>query len=99
MNFGGARRGERPGDAWIEHTRKREVIKTADWVIDLGPEGGDKGGEIVAEGTPEQVAKEARSYTGSYLKPLLQGEHAEVVAAPPKKKRASSSMRQREAAE
>lgn len=49
----------------------REVIKTADWVIDLGPEGGDKGGEIVAEGTPEQVAKEARSYTGGYLKALL----------------------------
>jgi excinuclease ABC subunit A len=81
----------------IEHNL--EVIKTADWVIDLGPEGGDKGGEIVAEGTPEQVAKEARSYTASYLKPLLQGKHAEVVAAPPKKKRASSSMRQREAAE
>jgi len=53
----------------IEHNL--EVIKTADWVLDLGPEGGDKGGEIVAEGTPEDVAKEARSYTGSYLKPLL----------------------------
>jgi excinuclease ABC subunit A len=47
------------------------VIKTADWVLDLGPEGGDKGGEIVAEGTPEQVAKEPRSYTGHYLAPLL----------------------------
>ncbi|WP_076069926.1 excinuclease ABC subunit UvrA [Sphingomonas montana] len=54
----------------IEHNL--EVIKTADWVIDLGPEGGDKGGEIVAVGTPEQVAKEPRSYTGGYLKPLLQ---------------------------
>jgi excinuclease ABC subunit A len=53
----------------IEHNL--EVIKTADWVIDLGPEGGDKGGEIVAQGTPEQVAEETRSYTGSYLKPLL----------------------------
>jgi excinuclease ABC subunit A len=53
----------------IEHNL--EVIKTADWVLDLGPEGGDKGGEIVAEGTPEQVAKEPRSYTGGYLKPLL----------------------------
>ncbi|GGE93943.1 excinuclease ABC subunit UvrA [Sphingomonas prati] len=53
----------------IEHNL--EVIKTADWVIDLGPEGGDKGGEIVAVGTPEQVAKEPRSYTGGYLKPLL----------------------------
>ncbi len=53
----------------IEHNL--DVIKTADWVIDLGPEGGVKGGEIVAEGTPEQVAKEARSYTGFYLKPML----------------------------
>jgi excinuclease ABC subunit A len=55
----------------IEHNL--EVIKTADWIIDLGPEGGDGGGEIVAEGTPEDVAKVARSYTGQYLKPLLKG--------------------------
>jgi excinuclease ABC subunit A len=53
----------------IEHNL--EVIKTADWIIDLGPEGGDGGGEIVASGTPEDVAKAARSYTGQYLKPLL----------------------------
>jgi excinuclease ABC subunit A len=53
----------------IEHNL--EVIKTADWIIDLGPEGGDGGGEIVASGTPEDVAKVARSYTGQYLKPLL----------------------------
>ncbi len=53
----------------IEHNL--EVIKTADWIIDLGPEGGDGGGEIVAEGTPEDVAKVARSYTGKYLKELL----------------------------
>jgi excinuclease ABC subunit A len=53
----------------IEHNL--DVIKTADWVLDLGPEGGVKGGEIVAEGTPEQVAKEARSFTGRYLAPLL----------------------------
>ena len=45
----------------------QEVIKTADWILDLGPEGGDKGDEIVAEGTPEDVAKEPRSYTGQYL--------------------------------
>ena len=77
----------------------REVIKTADWIIDLGPEGGDKGGEIVAEGTPEQVAEEPRSYTGNYLKPLLQGARAEVVAAPVRKKRAKASVREREAAE
>ena len=49
--------------------------------------------------SPEQVAEEGRSYTGHYLKPLLQGSRAEVVAAPPKKKRSSTSMRQREAAE
>jgi len=53
----------------IEHNL--EVIKTADWIIDLGPEGGDAGGEIVAAGTPEDVAKVARSYTGQYLKVLL----------------------------
>ena len=53
----------------IEHNL--EVIKTADWLIDLGPEGGDAGGEIVAAGTPEAVAKEKRSYTGAFLKPIL----------------------------
>jgi excinuclease ABC subunit A len=53
----------------IEHNL--DVIKTADWVIDLGPEGGVKGGEIVAEGTPEVVARESRSFTGKYLAPLL----------------------------
>jgi excinuclease ABC subunit A len=58
----------------IEHNL--DVIKTADWIIDLGPEGGVKGGEIVAEGTPEQVIKKSRSYTGKYLKPLLEREKA-----------------------
>jgi excinuclease ABC subunit A len=53
----------------IEHNL--EVIKTADWIIDLGPEGGDQGGEIVAEGRPEDVAKASRSYTGKFLKPVL----------------------------
>jgi excinuclease ABC subunit A len=53
----------------IEHNL--EVIKTADWIIDLGPEGGDGGGEIVAAGTPEEVAKVARSYTGRFLKGVL----------------------------
>ncbi|HEX4635288.1 MAG TPA: excinuclease ABC subunit UvrA [Rhizomicrobium sp.] len=53
----------------IEHNL--EVIKTADWIVDLGPEGGDGGGEIVASGTPEDVAANPRSYTGQYLKPLL----------------------------
>ncbi len=54
----------------IEHNL--EVIKTADWVIDLGPEGGDGGGEIVATGTPEAIAKAPRSYTGAFLKELLE---------------------------
>ena len=53
----------------IEHNL--EVIKTADWILDLGPEGGDGGGEIVAKGTPESVAKNKRSYTGKYLAPIL----------------------------
>jgi excinuclease ABC subunit A len=53
----------------IEHNL--EVIKTADWIIDLGPEGGDGGGRIVAEGTPEQVAEVAASYTGQYLRSYL----------------------------
>ncbi len=53
----------------IEHNL--DVIKTADWIVDLGPEGGVKGGEIVAEGTPEQVAQEPKSYTGHYLAPML----------------------------
>lgn len=47
------------------------MIKTADWVLDLGPEGGVKGGEIVAQGTPEVVAKAEGSFTGRYLAPLL----------------------------
>jgi excinuclease ABC subunit A len=53
----------------IEHNL--DVIKTADWIIDLGPEGGDAGGEIVATGTPEQIAAVKKSYTGDFLKPVL----------------------------
>ncbi len=55
----------------IEHNL--DVIKTADWIIDLGPEGGSGGGEIIATGTPEAIAKARRSHTGKYLKPLLKG--------------------------
>ena len=54
----------------IEHNL--DLIKTADYIIDLGPEGGEKGGEIVACGTPEQVVKNDRSYTGKFLKPVLE---------------------------
>ena len=53
----------------IEHNL--DVVKTADWIIDIGPEGGDGGGEIVATGTPEDVVKVERSHTGRYLSPLL----------------------------
>jgi excinuclease ABC subunit A len=53
----------------IEHNL--DVIKTADWIIDLGPEGGDQGGAVVAEGTPETVAAVAGSHTGAYLAPIL----------------------------
>ena len=58
----------------IEHNL--EVIKTADWIIDIGPEGGNKGGEIIVQDTPENVAAEKRSYTGMYLKPLLRKSKA-----------------------
>ena len=56
----------------IEHNL--DVIKTADYIIDLGPEGGKGGGRIVAAGTPEEVAKSKKSYTAKYLKPLLEAE-------------------------
>ena len=55
----------------IEHNL--DVIKTADWLIDLGPEGGEGGGTIVAEGTPEQVAKAKGSHTGRFLAEVLRG--------------------------
>ncbi len=58
----------------IEHNL--EVIKTADWIIDLGPEGGDGGGEVVAAGTPEDVVREKRSYTGKYLREILRKPEA-----------------------
>lgn len=54
----------------IEHNL--DVIKTADWIVDLGPEGGDKGGRVVATGTPEDVAQVPGSYTGSFLSRVLQ---------------------------
>jgi excinuclease ABC subunit A len=53
----------------IEHNL--DVIKTADWIVDLGPEGGTRGGSLVAQGTPEEVVRIAASHTGRYLAPLL----------------------------
>ena len=63
----------------IEHNL--DVIKTADWIIDLGPEGGEGGGEIIATGTPEDVAANGRSWTGRYLQPLLERERAPAPRA------------------
>ena len=53
----------------IEHNL--DVIKTADYIIDIGPEGGDKGGTVIAQGTPEEVAENPASYTGLYIKKML----------------------------
>jgi excinuclease ABC subunit A len=60
----------------IEHNL--DVIKTADWLIDLGPEGGEGGGEIIAAGTPEQIAANKKSHTGTFLKPLLEKQKAQA---------------------
>lgn len=71
----------------IEHNL--DIIKTSDWIIDLGPEGGDKGGSIVVEGTPEQVARCATSYTGQYLKKELEEDaaiEAKTASEKPKRK-------------
>ena len=54
----------------------RDRIKTADWIVDLGPEGGSKGGMIIATGTPEEVAANPASHTGHFLKPLLERDRA-----------------------
>jgi len=63
----------------IEHNL--DVIKTADWVIDLGPEGGDRGGEIIAQGTPEQLARMTHSYTGQFLARMFSGEPKRLKSA------------------
>jgi excinuclease ABC subunit A len=71
----------------IEHNL--DVIKCADWLVDLGPEGGEAGGWVIAEGTPERVARVEKSYTGQYLHPILVGHEAlqpsEVIEALAKK--------------
>jgi excinuclease ABC subunit A len=72
----------------IEHNL--DVIKTADWVIDLGPEGGDAGGALIASGTPEEVARVAESYTGHYLRPALR--LADSPAAAPRRRREAAAV-------
>ena len=61
----------------IEHNL--DVIKTADYIVDMGPDGGVKGGNIIAEGKPEDVANVKDSYTGQYLKPLLNGKVKKIA--------------------
>ncbi|HEX5919628.1 MAG TPA: excinuclease ABC subunit A, partial [Nocardioides sp.] len=68
----------------IEHNL--DVIKTADWLIDMGPEGGSRGGTVVAEGTPEEVAAVEASHTGSFLAPILDGRGAQQPGAPRRQK-------------
>ena len=80
----------------IEHNL--DVIKTSDWIIDMGPEGGSRGGLVVAEGTPEEVAVHPDSYTGHYLAPMLEGRAATVAKpprAPAKKKTAKKPAAKR----
>jgi excinuclease ABC subunit A len=75
----------------IEHNL--DVLKTADHIIDLGPDGGDRGGEVLVEGTPEEIAASKRSATGEYLRPLL-GQHpipSSALAHAPRNGRKSSN--------
>ena len=72
----------------IEHNL--DVIKTADWILDLGPEGGDGGGQLVAQGTPEDVAKVKASHTGRYLAEALKRHSARSQAQAPKQKAAAA---------
>ncbi len=66
------------GDTVLVIEHNLDVIKTADYLIDLGPEGGDGGGTIVAAGTPEQIAEVEASYTGRYLAPVLERDAARI---------------------
>jgi excinuclease ABC subunit A len=75
----------------IEHNL--DVIKTADWVIDLGPGGGVNGGRIIAEGVPETIAKEPLSATGQYLKPMLERASVKPTVVETKPKRPARSRR------
>jgi excinuclease ABC subunit A len=73
----------------IEHNL--DVIKTADWIIDMGPEGGNKGGTVVIEGTPEEVAAHSESHTGRFLKPLLDGREAAAAPKPVRRRAKKAS--------
>jgi excinuclease ABC subunit A len=73
----------------IEHNL--DVVKTADWIIDLGPEGGDAGGEVIAQGPPERVARVPGSYTGGFLAGVLGVERSGRPASPRPRRRASAA--------
>ena len=79
----------------IEHNL--DVIKTADWLIDMGPEGGSRGGLVIAEGTPEDVAADPASYTGQYLAPLLDGRAAPAKKAPARRRPAKKAAAKKSA--
>jgi excinuclease ABC subunit A len=79
----------------IEHNL--DVIKTADWIIDLGPEGGGGGGRIIAEGPPEEIVKVAASHTGHYLRPVLDAHAARRGRDAPRATARSVSARARKA--
>ncbi|MHC4398486.1 MAG: excinuclease ABC subunit UvrA [Planctomycetota bacterium] len=75
----------------VEHNL--EVVKTADWIVDLGPEGGEEGGRIVASGTPEEVARTAGSHTGKALRPMLNGKPEQASSLAAKSRRRAASRR------
>ena len=75
----------------IEHNL--DVIKTADWVVDLGPEGGHRGGTILATGTPEHIASLGESYTGRFLAPLLQVAPSARQSAPQSKAKPAAARK------
>jgi excinuclease ABC subunit A len=73
----------------IEHNL--DVIKTSDWIIDMGPEGGSGGGTVVAEGTPEQVAANPASHTGRFLRPLVTPEEPTAAKRPARRRRTAAA--------
>ena len=77
----------------IEHNL--DVIKTSDWIVDMGPAGGNKGGTVVATGTPEQVAAHESSFTGEFLRPLLEGTLRTLEPAGARGRRTNGQQRSR----
>ena len=86
-----------PGNTVVVIEHNLDVIKTADWIVDLGPEGGEAGGQIIATGTPEQVAAVAASYTGRFLAELVEPKprprSRAAASASPSRPRAAARIR------